>query len=147
MSPMNIMHQLGPLLTNPWAVWSVASALVLWAGLSAVPLLRGTRRLRGAFRSARAKLEDTPDAAAFAARYEAISAALSITPILGPRWQEWRESLVVPREAGRPVRSTARPASWFDLDLLRADGVGIDPRYHAALPNLLVGAGLLFTFL
>lgn len=34
---------------------------------------------------------------------------------------------------------------WFDTTTpLRAGG--LDPRYHAALPNLLVGVGLLFTF-
>jgi hypothetical protein len=30
--------------------------------------------------------------------------------------------------------------------LLRTPAIGIDPRYHGALPGLLVGAGLLFTF-
>ena len=39
-----------------------------------------------------------------------------------------------------------RRTQWFDLSgLFRS--IGSDPRYHAALPGLLVGAGLLFTFL
>ncbi|HYE43217.1 MAG TPA: hypothetical protein VEA15_07465, partial [Caulobacteraceae bacterium] len=66
---------------------------------------------------------------------------------LGGRWREFRDSLLIPRATGKPVRTTTRPEAWFDLGLLRAPGVGIDPRYHAAMPNLLVGAGLLFTFL
>ena len=45
------------------------------------------------------------------------------------------------------VWATSRVATWFDLGLLRADPIKLDLRYHAALPNLLVGAGLLFTFL
>ncbi len=141
------MQQFGPLVTNPWAVWVVGSALILWAAGSATSLWRGTEALIRALWSARERIEETPDARAFAERYEALSASLATAPILGPRWREWQESLVLPRDPGRLVRSTTRPRSWFDLDLLRADGVRIDARYHAALPNLLVGAGLLFTFL
>jgi uncharacterized phage infection (PIP) family protein YhgE len=44
------------------------------------------------------------------------------------------------------VAATVDVRQWFDLSgLFRA--AGVDPRYHAALPGLLVGAGLLFTFL
>jgi hypothetical protein len=45
----------------------------------------------------------------------------------------------------RPIHATTRPAEWFNLGLMRS--LGTDLRYHAALPNLLVGAGLLFTFI
>jgi hypothetical protein len=45
------------------------------------------------------------------------------------------------------IRATARADDWFDLTLFRVPGIGIDLRYHAALPGPLVGAGLLFTFL
>jgi hypothetical protein len=38
-----------------------------------------------------------------------------------------------------------RPDHVFDFGLLRA--IGLKPRYQAAMPGMLVGAGLLFTFL
>lgn len=44
------------------------------------------------------------------------------------------------------MSATADPHTWFDLAALFRDA-GADLRYHAALPGLLVGAGLLFTFL
>jgi hypothetical protein len=97
--------------------------------------------------NARAELDRAPDSLAFAERYEESNATLANNPIIGMRWREFRDSLVLPRAAGRPVRTTTRPAAWFDLDLFRVPGIDIDLRYHAAMPNLLVGAGLLFTFL
>ena len=45
----------------------------------------------------------------------------------------------------RPVRSTLKPDQVFDLGLVSA--AGLNPRYQAAMPGMLVGAGLLFTFL
>ena len=76
--------------------------------------------------------------------FEAISSDLLQLPYVGPRWRQYRETLVIPVVPGRPIRATAHAEQWFDLSLC-ADA-GLDQRYHAALPNLLVGAGLLFTF-
>jgi hypothetical protein len=143
---MNVMQVIAPAVTHPLAVWIVASCLFAWAAWSAAGLARGTRRVAQLLDAARARIATASDAAAFAAGFDAISDALAQTPLIGARWQDYRASLVLPATPGRPVRATARGAAWFDVGgLLRA--VGVDSRYHAALPNLLVGAGLLFTFL
>src|SRR5207248_11189913 len=61
-------------------------------------------------------------------------------------WSADRETLILPADhSPRPIRTTLRPDVLFDLGLLRM--VGLRPRYHAAMPGMLVGAGLLFTFL
>lgn len=74
-----------------------------------------------------------------------IHKALEGSALLKDRWREWSETLVEKCDADQSIRATSRPADWFDLGLY-ADA-GADLRYHAALPSLLVGTGLLFTFL
>jgi hypothetical protein len=80
----------------------------------------------------------------FAQHFEAISSDLAKLPYVGPRWRQYRETLIVPTSVGRPLHATAHAEQWFDLSLCADAGLG--QRYHAVLPNLLVGAGLLFTF-
>jgi len=141
------MRSIASIITDPTAIFIVVGGLALWAACSAWLLHRGTARLASALAAAHRRLERAKDAAAFASSYESISAEMGADPILGPRWREYRDSLVLPRDVTRPVRATARASAWFDISLLRAPGIHMDVRYHAALPNLLVGAGLLFTFI
>src|SRR5262249_20127600 len=96
-------------------------------------LRRGTQKLSTKLADARKRIERTEDATAFASSYETISAELAADPVLGPRWREYSVSLVLPREGVRPVRATARASTWLDIGLLRAPGIGMDPRYHAAM--------------
>ncbi len=142
------MFQLiAPVITKPAAVFAVAGLLVIWALWSGALFYVRTRTLTAALDAGAKLVSSIADRVDFAARYEKISAGLRAIPVLRPRWQEFADSLVMPAKPGRPVRSTTRPGEWFDMGLLRSREVGIDERYHAALPNLLVGAGLLFTFL
>lgn len=129
-----------------WLVIIVVCALiVMWAVIAGIRLRRGTNRFVIELDGARRQLEGTPaDSAQFAGAYEAISAAFRVAGIVGPIWRDWDATLITPAEAGRPVRATIRPGSYFTLDLLRE--CGINPRIHAAMPNLLVGVGLLLTF-
>jgi hypothetical protein len=140
------MHLIAPVVSNSLVVWSVVGLLMAWAAWSAASLVRGTRTVARALEDARRRIEATPDALRFAGAYEGLSAELEAIPLLGPRWREYRDALLVPAGPGRPVRATSRADAWFDSgSLFRA--ARMDMRYHAALPNLLVGAGLLFTFL
>lgn len=139
------MQAVARIITEPTVVWAVVCGLFLWAILSGATLFATTRRLIGILRSATKTVSDAPDELAFARDYEAISTRIKEEPVLRLRWQEYASSLVKPRGPhARPIRSTTRPADWFNLGLMRS--LGTDLRYHAALPNLLVGAGLLFTF-
>ena len=87
------------------------------------------------------------DAQSFAAEFENASQRLAAEGPLSAPWLAYRDTLIIP-DGGAPsrlVRTTLQPDNVFDLRLLRS--VGIRPRYHAAMPGMLVGAGLLFTFL
>jgi len=128
-------------------VFGVGIVLVAWAFVSGVSFSRGANRLIRALGDAKSLIEKTGNPTEFAENYEAISPKIAADPVLGSRWREYTESLVLPQESNRPIRATTRAGTWFDTGLLRVPAIKVDARYHAALPNLLVGAGLLFTFL
>lgn len=144
---MDILALIAPIISEKTTIYGVMGALAVWAIVSAIFLQVKTARLVKALGKGERLLGDAGDMRAFAERYEPINAAFENHIILRARWRAFRESLVLPRRAGEPVRATNRPEAWFDIGLLRAPGVSLDPRYHAAMPNMLVGAGLLFTFL
>ncbi|MBN9597772.1 MAG: anti-phage defense protein ZorA [Afipia sp.] len=141
------MQVVAGVISHPETVVSVGIALVAWAVVSGWSLSRGAQKLVAALTKAQQLIEQAANPSEFAQKYEVISSGLSADPVLGPRWREYEGSLVLPVEENRPVRATTRAGGWFDASLLRVPAVGVDARYHAALPNLLVGAGLLFTFL
>ena len=130
---------------NPLVIVAFAIGLVLWALIAALRLAAGVRRLNRALGVATERLERTPrQAAQFVSQYEATAAALQDAAVIGPAWRDWSATLITPSTANIPVRSTIRPSEYFSLNLLRA--CRINPRLHAAMPNLLVGVGLLLTF-
>jgi len=141
------MQIVAEFISHPETVFGVGIVLVVWAFVSGVSFFRGATRLIGALGDAKSLIEKTGNPTEFAKNYEVISPKIAADPVLGSRWREYAESLVLPPEGNRPIRATTRAGAWFDTSLLRVPAIGVDARYHAALPNLLVGAGLLFTFL
>jgi hypothetical protein len=141
------MQIVAEFISHRETVFGVGIVLVVWALVSAVSFSRGTNRLIGALGDTKGLIEKTGNPIQFAENYEAISPKIAANSVLGSRWREYTDSLVLPQENNRPIRATTRAGAWFDTSLLRVPAIGVDARYHAALPNLLVGAGLLFTFL
>ena len=144
---MNPMASIAPIIAHEVTIWVVSGGLLLWAGWFGVKLQTQAARLIRALREATRQVAGAANGSAFTSQYEAISERLAKSPVLGATWRAWRETLVLPVRPNRPVRATERPETWFDIGLMNSPAIGGDLRYHAALPNLLVGAGLLFTFL
>lgn len=142
---MSILTLIAPVVTYWATVWIVSVGLIVWAVWSGLRLFVASRKIRGALDRGRRALESVPNAQAFASQWPRIRKELESVELLENRWREWTETLVVRRGPDQSILATSRPAEWFDLGLY-ADA-GADLRYHAALPSLLVGAGLLFTFL
>lgn len=140
------LHALAPVIRTDAFILGVAALLIAWAAWSGWWFRRQTREVALAFRAAAQFLGSDPDPVAFAARYEEASERLGGEPLLGAAWRGWSHTFIVPETDGRPVFATVEPAAWFDLGHAYRSA-GSDLRYHAALPGLLVGAGLLFTFL
>ena len=130
-------------LASPAAIFAVVGLLVVWAGWSAAQLHGRTQTLISTL-SAACAIVDEPE---FLPNLAAAAEQLAALPSLAGGWSAYYDTLIVlgDKTASRPVRSTLQPNHVFDLGLLRA--VGLKPRYQAAMPGMLVGAGLLFTFL
>ncbi|BBF93951.1 hypothetical protein [Blastochloris tepida] len=137
---------LAALVAHPVTIALVVLGLIGWAALSGLSLWRGTGRLVRSLELATDAIERSPDRRDFGSDYESVAEQLEGDPVLSSRWSEFSHSLIARYEPFPHYRSTTRAAAWFDIDLLRSSAIGLDLRYHAALPNLLVGAGLLFTF-
>lgn len=131
-------------IADPWVIGGVALLLVYWSLHSGYRLWHSVKVLERACRSATERVLAAETPTEFARHYEDTTAALAANGTLGSAWREYAETLVLPRDT-ELIRNTVRPSEYFDIGLLR--GLGTDLRYHEALPNLLVGAGLLFTFL
>jgi hypothetical protein len=136
---------LAPVLANSYTIVGVVGLLIVWSLFSAGELYRRTARLIMMLRQAKSYVDAAANPRAFAASFEATDEQLAELATLSGTWSAFRQTLIIPETASRPIRSTIQPDHVFDLGLLRA--TGLRPRYHAAMPGLLVGAGLLFTFL
>ena len=101
----------------------------------------------GELLAARQLIETMPeDKAVFRDRFGETSNALSKAPLLSHSWAEFVESLVPQRLWNySEVANTLQPGEHFQLDDLLAPR--IDRRFYSSLPNILVGTGLLVTFL
>lgn len=133
------------LFGNWLVIGGLSLAIVFWAAIAALRLHLGVKRLCAAVDRSTAELLVTPaNARDFAGFYERLATALGNVPLTGQAWRDWSATLIISSDVGVPVRSSTRPYSYFSLDLLRE--CKINPRLHAAMPNLLVGVGLLLTF-
>lgn len=139
------MEYVRSVIVHPGTIWGFVAILIIWALCSGVQAKRATMRLTRSLNQARIRLSQETDALQFAAHFESVSSDLLAFPYVGPRWRQYRETLVIPGTPHGPIHATTHAEQWFDLSLCADAGLG--QRYHSILPNLLVGSGLLFTFL
>lgn len=120
------------------------AVLVLAAFSFGIRLHYAVRQAALAVRTARTKLEAAGEAEALPAHFEALDRELRQSRVLGPAWKRFSASLLLPSEPSQPIRQTVPAEKFFDASLLRRTGLSV--RFHAALPNILVGGGLFLTF-
>jgi len=123
------------------AVGVLMAALVLavtYGALVVLPLRMDLGRLRRA-------VNRYPDEPAFADEFEAIATRLQRSRLVGHAWSEFRETLVVPDQAGGVVQNTTRPHAFINYQtaLDRSTALRLMPH----IPNYFVGIGLLLTFI
>jgi hypothetical protein len=139
-------HDFAAAFGNPLSITVFSTLLLVWTATAGTRLTLGAGRLGRALTSATAKLTTTPARATqFAADYERIAEFFDAQTVISPAWRDWRATLITEVPAGGAVRSTVRPSDYISLELLRE--CGINPRLHASMPGLLVGVGLLLTFI
>ncbi len=124
----------------PWILSAVilAGAFVLWLAFRTrlEPVVAALARARRA-------VEACEGPAAFRARFARISRELGADPVLGEAWKAWVPTVQPFPGDGDVLAYARRPREHFDQGLLvRA----LNLRFYESVPNLLVGLGLLFTF-
>lgn len=85
------------------------------------------------------------DQSTFSNVYEDINQELLKNKIVSHVWSEFTETLIFPTEENKPIRNTHLPSEFFNEQNLIEPYVNL--RFYQAQPNLLVGIGLLFTFI
>ncbi len=137
------MEALFTLLAGESVPWILSAAIL--AGAFALWLAFRTRLepVVAALARARRAVENCEGPAAFRARFARISRELEADPVLGEAWRAWVPTVQPFPGDGDVLAYARRPREHFDQGLLvRA----LNLRFYESVPNLLVGLGLLFTF-
>jgi hypothetical protein len=128
-----------------WVPWTLSALLI--AGALAI-WLDFRRRLRPVLKGLEEALrvvEEAPSAGALHDRFSSIDQRLEANPVIGQAWRAFVRTLVpVPGQDGA-LGATRRPREDLNEGILTSAGVNL--RFYTAVPNYLVGLGLLFTFM
>lgn len=134
---------LEPIAHSPFFAPFVSALILLAALWLALLLSRRLARPRRNLSRARSLLEDAGYGPVFAKAFPRIDDELLKDPDLGHAWVEFRKTLLpVPDEA---IKATIRPDRYFIPSHLA--GAVVNLAMFKAVPNYLVGTGLLFTFI
>jgi hypothetical protein len=133
-------------LALPWVPWALSALLVLAAAAIWVNFrLNRLEPLLAGLDEAIAAIEESEGHASFRQRFSALFKRLAENPVVGEIWRAYAPTLTVPPGSEDAVGYTRRPEESFNETLLTVAGINL--RFYHAVPNMLVGAGLLFTFI
>ncbi len=141
-----VVDSLFELLAQGWTPWLlsaliVGTAVAIWLDLRirrVAPVLRGLD-------DAIAAVEESEGHGGFRRRFGAVFQRLAANPVIGEVWRGYAATIAPAPGQEDALGYTRRPQESLNESLLA--NAGINLRFYNAVPNLLVGAGLLFTFL
>ena len=141
---MTLVDQLFAVLAVPWLPWLLACGILLLAQILWWRFTARLTPLRRALARAIELVDQGEGTASFKQRFPAIFEGLAQDPVLGRAWRAYAAT-VTPVPGNEQALGAARaPQSVFDDGLFAR--VGLNLRFYQAVPNILVGLGLLFTF-
>lgn len=141
---MTLVDQLFAALAVPWLPWLLALGILLLAQILWWRFTGRLAPLRRALARAIELVDQGEGTASFKQRFPAIFEGLAQDPVLGRAWRAYAAT-VTPVPGNEQALGAARaPQSVFDDGLFAR--VGLNLRFYQAVPNILVGLGLLFTF-
>jgi hypothetical protein len=133
-------------LAMAWVPWALSGLLIgaavaiwlnfRWSRLE--PVIAGLDEVIGA-------IEEHEGQASFRQRFPALFKRLAENRVIGEIWRAYAPTLTVPAGSEDAVGYTRRPEDSFNDTMLAVAGINL--RFYHAVPNMLVGAGLLFTFI
>lgn len=126
----------------PWILSAllVGLALIIW-----LQFKRRINRLVQALDQMIAVVQSADGQSAFKQRFGQLFAELAQNPMLGEVWRAYASTIVQNQTNANAVGYTRRPLETFNEQVVTA--AGIDLRFYGSIPNLLVGMGLLFSFI
>ncbi|CAK0760240.1 conserved membrane hypothetical protein [Gammaproteobacteria bacterium] len=131
--------------TAPANAWYFSGTIIILALLAFISFRWRIAPLMAEMREACGMIEALPDTQALIDHLPELDANLGTWLLLGPPWREFRATLVTP-EPGEPPQllATRDPAQVFPGGRLLAAHLNL--RFYLAMPNMLVGLGILGTF-
>ena len=139
------VDRLFAVLAIPWLPWVLALGIIVLALILWQRFIARLQPLRRALRRAIELVEHGEGATSFKQRFPAIFEGLAQDPVLGRPWRAYAQTLTPVPGNEQALGAPRAPASVFDDQLFAR--VGINLRFYQAVPNMLVGLGLLFTFM
>ncbi len=128
-----------------WVPWALSAVLVLGAVAVWLQFRLRLRPIDEGLDAALGVVREASNPITFRDRFPTIDQRLAANPIIGDAWRAFAQTLVqVPGQEGA-LGATRRPADDFNETVLGHAGVNL--RFYMAVPNYMVGLGLLFTFL
>lgn len=126
------------------APWVLSGLIALLAVGLWVQFKRRIGRLSSAIDQMINEVRITDGPTAFKQRYGAIFSELSGNPLLGDVWRAYASTLTHDQSTSGSIGYTRRPKETFNEQVVTAAGINLP--FYNAVPNLLVGMGLLFSF-
>lgn len=127
-----------------WVPWTLSGLLIAGALAIWLDFRRRLRPVLDGLEEALRVIEEAPSASALHDRFSSINQRLASNPVIGEAWRAFVGTLVpVPGQDG-VLGATRRPREDLNESILTSAGINL--RFYTAVPNYLVGLGLLFTF-
>jgi hypothetical protein len=127
-----------------WVPWTLSGLLIAGALAIWLDFRRRLRPVLEGLEDASRVVEEAASASALHDRFSSINQRLAANPVIGEAWRAFVQTLVpVPGQDG-VLGATRRPREDLNERILTSAGVNL--RFYTAVPNYLVGLGLLFTF-
>jgi hypothetical protein len=129
----------------PWVPWALSALLILGAVGIWLDFRRRLEPVLLGLDDALQVVEEAGNAASFTDRFPSINQRLAANPVIGESWRAFVKTLVPVPGQDDVLGTTRRPHEDLNENILTRAGVNL--RFYTAVPNYLVGLGLLFTFL
>lgn len=133
------------LIAHPLVPWVMSAVIVGTAMLLWLSFRRRLRALILAIEHATAQIEVADGQINFKKRFANIFKDVALNPVIGSFWRAYAATIEPAPGDPNILGYSRRPRESFNEAIATTAGVNL--RFYQAVPNLLVGAGLLFTFL
>jgi|GEM_PF-3127896 len=141
---MIVVDRVFAVFATPWVPWLLALGIILLALVLWQRFVGRLAPLRRSLRRAIDLVDRREGHAAFKQRFPAVFEALSQDAVLGRPWRSYAATFTPVPGNEQALGAPQPPHAAFDDGLFAR--VGLNLRFYQAVPNILVGTGLLFTF-